>query len=63
MATATTTGTDADGIAAPEGSGITILIVGCGFGGIAAAIECYRKGHKVVVFEKNLEIGGLGGLL
>lgn len=60
MAIATSTGTGANGTAAPESSGITVLIVGCGFGGIAAAIECYRKGHKVVVFEKNSEIGGLG---
>jgi cation diffusion facilitator CzcD-associated flavoprotein CzcO len=60
MAIAITTGTGPDGTAAPESSGISVLIVGCGFGGIAAAIECYRKGHKVVVFEKNSEIGGLG---
>jgi len=43
--------------------GITVLIVGYGFGGIEAAIERYRKGHKVAVFEKNLDIVGLGGLL
>ena len=61
MAIAVTKGTGADGTAAPESSGITVLIVGCGFGGIAAAIECHRKGHTVVVFEKNSEIGGLGG--
>lgn len=63
MAIATATGTGADGTAAPEGSGTTVPIVGCGFGGIAAAIERYRKGHNVVVFGKSSEIGGLGGLL
>lgn len=62
MVIATTNGTGADGTAAPESSGITVLVVGCGYGGIAAAIECHRKGHKVVVFEKNSEIGGLGEL-
>ncbi|KAI1171109.1 hypothetical protein F4777DRAFT_71132 [Nemania sp. FL0916] len=50
--------------AAPEGSsGIRVLVVGCGYGGIAAAIECHRKGHTVVVFEKNPEIGGQGDTL
>lgn len=49
---------------APEGSsGIRVIVVGCGYGGIAAAIECHRKGHNVVVFEKNQEIGGLGTLI
>ncbi|KAL4945216.1 hypothetical protein BDV06DRAFT_219604 [Aspergillus oleicola] len=63
MAIAQTQGTGADGIAAPGSSGISVLIVGCGCAGIAAAIECYRKGHRVVVFEKNNEIGGLGDTL
>lgn len=60
MAIAVTNGTGPDGTAPPGSSGITVLVVGCGFGGIATAIECHRKGHKVVVFEKNAEIGGLG---
>ncbi|KAK6811870.1 hypothetical protein RU639_012313 [Aspergillus parasiticus] len=63
MAIAVTPGTGADGIAAPGSSGIKVLVIGCGFGGIAAAIECYHKGHEVVVFEKNPEIGGLGDTL
>ncbi|KLU87262.1 hypothetical protein MAPG_06263 [Magnaporthiopsis poae ATCC 64411] len=33
-------------------SGIKVIIVGAGFGGLAAAIECDRKGHSVTVFEK-----------
>jgi monoamine oxidase len=60
MVIAVTKGTGPDGTAAPGSSGVSVLIVGCGFGGIAAAIECHRKGHRVVVFEKNSEIGGLG---
>ncbi|GFG20486.1 efflux pump antibiotic resistance protein [Aspergillus udagawae] len=63
MAIAVTKGTGPDGTAAPGSPGVSVLIVGCGFGGIAAAIECHRKGHRVVVFEKNSEIGGLGDTL
>ncbi|KAF1999134.1 FAD/NAD(P)-binding domain-containing protein [Amniculicola lignicola CBS 123094] len=37
-------------------SGITVLIVGAGFAGISAAIECDRKGHHVIVLEKSAEI-------
>ncbi|OKP10405.1 3-hydroxybenzoate 6-hydroxylase 1 [Penicillium subrubescens] len=39
-------------IAEPRSSGINIIIVGLGIGGLAAAIECHRKGHSVTVFEK-----------
>jgi 2-polyprenyl-6-methoxyphenol hydroxylase-like FAD-dependent oxidoreductase len=33
-------------------SGIKVIIVGAGFAGIAAAVECDRKGHHPVVLEK-----------
>jgi 2-polyprenyl-6-methoxyphenol hydroxylase-like FAD-dependent oxidoreductase len=33
-------------------SGINVIIVGAGFAGIAAAVECDRKGHHPVVLEK-----------
>lgn len=33
-------------------SGISVIIVGAGFAGIAAAIECDRKGHSVILLEK-----------
>jgi 2-polyprenyl-6-methoxyphenol hydroxylase-like FAD-dependent oxidoreductase len=33
-------------------SGIDLIIVGAGFSGIAAAIECDRKGHHPIVLEK-----------
>jgi 2-polyprenyl-6-methoxyphenol hydroxylase-like FAD-dependent oxidoreductase len=32
---------------------IDILVVGGGIGGLAFAIEAYRKGHKVRVIERN----------
>ncbi|KAF1968474.1 FAD/NAD(P)-binding domain-containing protein [Bimuria novae-zelandiae CBS 107.79] len=37
-------------------SGIKVIIVGAGFAGIAAAIECDRKGHSVTLLEKASSI-------
>lgn len=34
-------------------SGIDILIVGTGFAGLTAALECTRKGHHVRLLERN----------
>ena len=34
-------------------TGISVLIIGSGLGGLTAAIECFRKGHDVQVFERN----------
>ena len=36
----------------PE-TGISVLIVGAGVGGICAALECWRKGHHVRIIEKS----------
>lgn len=33
-------------------TGIKVVVVGAGFGGLTAAIECTLKGHDVVVLEK-----------
>lgn len=44
-------------------SGIKIIIVGAGFGGLTAAIECHRKGHDVTVFEKVAELKPLGDII
>ncbi|KAK3365517.1 hypothetical protein B0T24DRAFT_391928 [Lasiosphaeria ovina] len=33
-------------------SGIKVIVVGAGFAGLAAAIECDRKGHSVTLYEK-----------
>jgi NADPH-dependent 2,4-dienoyl-CoA reductase/sulfur reductase-like enzyme len=38
---------------APGTSGIHIVIVGCGFAGLACAIESVRKGHTAVILEKD----------
>lgn len=34
-------------------SGIKVIIVGAGFAGVSAAIECDRKGHSVTLVEKS----------
>ena len=36
-------------------TGIDVLIVGTGFGGLTAALEFTRKGHNVRVLERNNE--------
>lgn len=47
----------------PETTGIKVLIVGCGFAGLACAIECARKGHNAVILEKLMELRSLGSFL
>lgn len=44
-------------------SGIKVIIVGAGFAGLTAAIECDRKGHSVTVFEKVSELKPLGDII
>ena len=39
-------------------SGIKVIIVGAGFGGLCAAIECHRQGHDVEIFESFSELKG-----
>lgn len=34
-------------------SGINVLIIGAGVGGLVAALECHRKGHSVRVWERS----------
>lgn len=41
-------------------SGIDVLIVGTGFAGLTAAIECTRKGHDVRLLERNATINTAG---
>lgn len=55
----TTPTSNGDGEVKP--SGIHVLIVGAGFAGITAAIECVRKGHKATILESykstNVQLG------
>lgn len=41
-------------------SGIDVLIVGAGICGLTAALECYRKGHSVRVYEREPSISTTG---
>jgi len=44
-------------------TGINVIIVGAGLGGLACAIESRRKGHNVIVFENAPEIMRIGYFL
>lgn len=44
-------------------SGIKVIIVGAGFAGITAAIECDRKGHSVILLESFAELKILGDII
>lgn len=44
-------------------TGIKVLIVGAGFGGLTAAIECHRQGHDVEVYESFPELKVLGDII
>ena len=41
-------------------SGINILVVGAGLGGLFASIELYRQGHSVSIIESKPKIEGFG---
>ncbi|KAI1340256.1 FAD/NAD(P)-binding domain-containing protein [Xylariaceae sp. FL0016] len=44
-------------------SGIKVIIVGAGFGGLGAAIECHRQGHDVEIYESFPELKQLGDII
>lgn len=44
-------------------SGIKVIIVGAGFAGLTAAIECDRKGHDVILLEKVSNLKPLGDII
>jgi 2-polyprenyl-6-methoxyphenol hydroxylase-like FAD-dependent oxidoreductase len=47
----------------PPSSGIHVIIVGAGFAGLTAAIECHRKGHSVLILESFPELKILGDII
>jgi 2-polyprenyl-6-methoxyphenol hydroxylase-like FAD-dependent oxidoreductase len=47
---------------APE-TGIRVIIIGTGFAGLTAAIECHRKGHSVLILESFTELKVLGDVI
>ncbi|KAI0152828.1 putative monooxygenase [Xylariaceae sp. FL1272] len=48
---------------APSSSGLHVIVVGAGFAGLTAAIECHRKGHSVILLEKFPELKLLGDII
>ena len=44
-------------------TGIKVIIVGAGFGGLAAAIECHLAGHEVIVLESVKELKPFGDIV
>ncbi|KAF9887421.1 hypothetical protein FE257_010276 [Aspergillus nanangensis] len=49
-----------DSVAIPHSTGIKIIIVGLGIAGLTAAVECHRKGHTVIAFERSEDLRALG---
>ncbi|KAF2237760.1 FAD/NAD(P)-binding domain-containing protein [Viridothelium virens] len=47
----------------PRPTGIRVLIVGAGFAGLTAAIECLRYGHKPIVLESFPQLKVLGDII
>ncbi|CAO2650467.1 Nn.00g017590.m01.CDS01 [Neocucurbitaria sp. VM-36] len=47
-------------VAPPNSSGIKVIVVGLGLGGLTLAIECVRKGHAVIAFEQHKELKPIG---
>ncbi|KAF2182993.1 FAD/NAD(P)-binding domain-containing protein [Zopfia rhizophila CBS 207.26] len=44
-------------------TGIKVIIVGAGFGGLTAAIECKRQGHDPVIYESFPVLKALGDII
>ena len=44
-------------------TGIKVIIVGAGFAGLTAAIECHRQGHDVEIYENFPELKTLGDII
>ncbi|KAF2644096.1 FAD/NAD(P)-binding domain-containing protein [Massarina eburnea CBS 473.64] len=44
-------------------TGIKVIIVGAGFGGLTTAIECLRQGHTPVIYESFPELKVLGDII
>jgi len=44
-------------------TGIKVIVVGAGFGGLTAAIECFRQGHDVEIYESFPELKTLGDII
>ncbi|GKT71531.1 FAD binding domain protein [Colletotrichum tofieldiae] len=52
--------TTLDGVVRSPQTGIQVVIVGAGIGGLMTALECWRKGNDVIVLEKTEELSAVG---
>ncbi|KAJ5621294.1 hypothetical protein N7528_006077 [Penicillium herquei] len=46
-----------------KSTNIKVVVVGAGFGGLTAAIECHRQGHTVEIYESFPELKSLGDII
>jgi monoamine oxidase len=55
---------DKDKVAPPNSTGLKVIVVGFGYAGVVAAVECHRKGHQVIVYEQTRKVsdGGTSSL-
>ncbi|RYC59090.1 hypothetical protein CHU98_g7117 [Xylaria longipes] len=58
-----TNGTRINGTTSRHPTGIKVIVVGAGFGGLGAAIECHRQGHDVEIYEAFPELKQLGDII
>ncbi|KAJ3578330.1 hypothetical protein NPX13_g2235 [Xylaria arbuscula] len=52
-----------NGTSSRASTGIKVIVVGAGFGGLGAAIECHRQGHDVEIYEAFPELKQLGDII
>ncbi|ORY09992.1 hypothetical protein BCR34DRAFT_588941 [Clohesyomyces aquaticus] len=55
--------TQTNGAGPKPKTGIKVIIVGAGFGGLTAAIECKRQGHDPEIYESFPELKVLGDII
>ncbi|KAI6087695.1 FAD/NAD(P)-binding domain-containing protein [Hypoxylon rubiginosum] len=63
MTTNSHTNGHTNGAAERPKTGIKVIVVGAGFGGLGAAIECHRQGHDVEIYEAFPELKTLGDII
>ncbi|KAK4619371.1 FAD-dependent monooxygenase fsr3 [Fulvia fulva] len=51
-----------DEVRCSASTGVNVLIVGAGVGGLTAALECHRKGHSVRVLDRSTEASAGGDM-
>ncbi|RYC64210.1 hypothetical protein CHU98_g1986 [Xylaria longipes] len=51
-----------DGVNRLSSTGISIIVAGGGIGGLMFALEAWRQGHDVRIFEKTPKLDTLGEL-